>query len=260
MTGRSAACVYACRVSVHYAAHRASDPLPKVGSVAEKIIQEFKREWLKKPRFHVAKVIASFANTLGGTVFVGGVENGQLVSQYRELSTKDTSRTIQYIEDAVAEMLRPFPAYDIERCNYRNGIILAVNVEPLLTGLSGVRVEPATPGYKGKDGWAFPVRTMSRTKFLSPDELPMHLEPKIRRMVLLLNQIPTDTLVSIRVGLDRHHSINRMDFIEVQEDRNRVEFRDPQNRNRLSYPLDQIETVYFNEDGGGHWHILFRVI
>src|SRR5262249_2090002 len=62
---------------------------------------------------------------------------------------------------------------------------------PFIEGPIGAR--------SGKDAqaWIFPGREASHTKYLTPNELPMYMNPKVRRVLLLLERIPDKERVQL---------------------------------------------------------------
>lgn len=119
---------------------------------------------------------------------------------------------------------------------------MLVNVEPNPSALVGVRADgDESKGYGGKDAFVFPMRVGNQTSFLSAEVLPMYMDPKVRRAIILLSKIPPHERLSI---VNLHMGQNCTGTVALDDDHNSVRV------GGNVYPLDQIESVWMN---AGTW-------
>ncbi len=227
-----------------------TDELPAPGVAVESTTLEFKRE-LSSP-FAAAKHVAALANSRGGALIVGAVHNQQ-TGQLIKYVSADIGKTDETVSQAVKERCSPAPAYLASARQHDGQNVLVVNVEPTLSGaLVGVRMPSKDPDYNG-EAWVFPVRIGSQTKYLSPGELPMYVDARLRRAVVLMGQVEPSHMV--RLEPDRtshggtHPQVERGYVTDINEAENT--FRLGERR----LPLDRIESVFRDETS---WVIVYR--
>ncbi|WP_434043005.1 MULTISPECIES: AlbA family DNA-binding domain-containing protein [Sorangium] len=130
-----------------------------------------------------AKDMAAFANTFGGVILIGSkVEAG--IVEHPGISRSHASRLAEVYEQTAKEMCSPSPVVNaiIIPAPGNFQVLLAINIDPFVEGPIGAKL-------KEQDAWLFPVREASHTKYLRPNELPMYMNPKVRRTILLLDCI-----------------------------------------------------------------------
>ena len=200
----------------------------------------------KEPDYSAAaKQVASFANSYGGTVFVGAKEEkaGKLATgvlkDYPGLSEADAIKAASAYEEAHKNYCRPPPIVHVARHVWQERIVLAVNVAAMPGQLVGVRA-----GTGDGATWSFPVRISTRTHFISPEQFAMFLDPKTRRIAALLSSIPKGKIVRLAVGTGLPGGKEEVDvhFDHVDEAKNVVVFE--KHNESLVEPLDRIITVF----------------
>jgi hypothetical protein len=161
--------------------------LPQVGQDIEHETLDFKARYdLAKPeiRHEIAKDLAMFANHLGGTVLVGAAEDrtSKRLHAWAPLSPQDAG-LIQDAAEKALEHLSPRPLLAVSRLPVDGGEVVALNVEPMIGGVVGVRQA------SHRDSYTFPIRRASQCAWLSPEVLPMYLLPELRRIVIMLERV-----------------------------------------------------------------------
>jgi hypothetical protein len=227
-----------------------TDPLPTPGLAVESTTLELKREL--DSAFAAAKHIAALANARGGALVFGAVHNQQTGQLVNYLGI-DVGQTDEAVSQAVKERCSPAPVYLASAREHEGKGVLVVNVEPTLSGaLIGVRVPSKDPDYKGA-AWVFPVRVGSQTKYLDPGELPMYIDARLRRAVVLLSQIGNQDQVRLVPERMSHGGGHPQPI-----DGTIGEINEAANSFRLNverWPLDRIESVYHD---GSAWIVVYR--
>jgi hypothetical protein len=143
-----------------------------------------------------AKDIASFANSLGGTILVGA-SNLDAVTLHGLQG--QTPRQVMDIYENAAMHCSPTVPIDLVPILMPSGaVIVAVNVAPYP---DAVVAAPAAVKSRQPDGgkprhervqnsWRFPIRRASQTHYLKPEELPLYMNPQARRAYIRLSAIP----------------------------------------------------------------------
>lgn len=174
--------------------------LPALGEGRESGTYDFKGSVDAGKKKELAKDVAAFANATGGVILVGAEEDRETGS-IRKYAPMDEGRaeTVKAAYDsAVVDLCRPQPVIDAVRLKAPepfDGFVVAVNVNPTPLGPVGVRWndDPKCPN------WAFPLRTTTHTAYLSPTELAMLMVPEVRRVVILLDSIPSAQRESVSI-------------------------------------------------------------
>ncbi|XXY48539.1 ATP-binding protein [Sorangium sp. So ce269] len=150
-----------------------------------------------------AKDIAALANTFGGVILIGARAKGGTL-EHKGIPSAFASELKEVYEQAAQDHCSPPAIVDAIPIPIPtlpgDLVLLAVNVEPVIEGPIGAKAE--RKDRKGAtianaNAWVFPVREASQTKYLTPNELPMHMTPKVRRTILLLDCIPESTTVQL---------------------------------------------------------------
>jgi hypothetical protein len=248
---------------------KASD-LPPKGPSNEGQHREFKSKQTED-RYEIAKDVAAFANADGGTIFIGAKGNGEYLAGYEPLTTKEASAAQKVCDEAVHTRCAPPPIYTVDAIDLDGGVVVAVNVSPFPGQLVGVQVKKgeAKCGTSGREIeilYYYPLRVGAHTKGIRPEQLPMFMDPRVRRTALLLQEAcggKKQALFGSVGGGERSPSVGmwtatgfllNVDIlgnavtIMMQEKRG-------QNRTEGSIPLDAIESVYRQ---GDTWRVLIR--
>ena len=205
-----------------------------------------------------AKDMATFANTFGGVILIGAAVDKGIVT-YPGVSREHATKLAEIYEQTAKDMCSPSPVVDAIMVPIPDGsdVLLAVNVDPVIDGPVGARAA------KSQDAWVFPVREASHTKYLRPNELPMYMNPQLRRSILLLDQIrfgadvllwhyPERRREDQFVGPVQLESLNST-IGEVYLNKNAVTFAVPRNGPPIRVPLTDIECVW--EDSRNRWNL-----
>jgi hypothetical protein len=214
--------------------------LPAVDT-AESISLDFKVVAPLKNGFELAKDIAVFANARGGTLLVGAKEKASRLERYVPLSQEVCDQTVRAYEEAVRDRCRPAPVFTCQRVPKDGGFLVAVNVQPTLSPLVSVRTK-CDDGYAG-DAWCFPMRVGTQTVFITPENLPMYMDPKVRRTVILLGEIGDDLVELARPASAGMYTRSDHRLIGVHEQQNIVQL------SNADLPLDRIESVFCQSSG-----------
>lgn len=171
---------------------QAPEDLPQPGE-RETAVLDFKAA-PTDDRFELAKDVAAFANGLGGTILVGGVGGDNLV-RFEPLERSAAHAAARGYDEAVRDRCSPAPMFTVDEINLEAGtaVVLAINVWPFPGQLVGVRLkrEEVSCGGRGShhDGaFLFPVRVGTHTKFVTPEQIPMFVDPHARRIAISLSQ------------------------------------------------------------------------
>jgi hypothetical protein len=159
--------------------------LPQPGTSHEMARMEFKRELSAKGPVEHAKDVAAFANSVGGTILVGAERDGERLEAYRPMTKEHSGAAMKAYDEAVRDRCSPKPLVEIHEIALDDGFVLAVNVWAFPGQPVGVLV-----GEKSEGTYRFPLRSGAQTVFLTPDQLPMMMLPEVRRVAILLSQIP----------------------------------------------------------------------
>jgi len=142
-----------------------------------------------------AKDMAAFANALGGTILVGCADTSDRLTAYLPLAPADTTTTRRHYEEAARDLCVPAPVIVPHEIGWESGVIVAINVRPYPDRVIGVR-KAGRP-----DVYTFPLRQMTRTIFLKPEQIAMYSDPRVRRALVLLRAIPAEPMVMLRTSL-----------------------------------------------------------
>ncbi len=154
--------------------------------------------------FFWARLAASFANSLGGTILIGAAESKKKghVERYVGIAREEGAAAQKLIADAVATRCSPkmstlldWRYFDSPDDPERK--VLAVFVDPYVGGqLVGVKVQERELAIKKEAGdtysgtsWVFPLRTNSENTYADPGELQMFTDAKLRRVFVQLSAI-----------------------------------------------------------------------
>jgi hypothetical protein len=168
------------------------DDLPEPGRANEKRTVDFKVEASDDP-FEIAKDVAAFANAEGGTILVGAKGRGEVLASYEPLTTRQASDAQRAYDQAIRDRCRPTPFFDVVALPKDQGLVLAINVSPFPGQLVGVEVKRG----EAKCGKAatqpqglyfFPVRIGAQSTSILPEQMPMFMDAKVRRIAICLQE------------------------------------------------------------------------
>ncbi len=229
--------------------------LPEVGKGFETDVFDMKAQYDTTLVSEIAKDLAGFANHLGGTILIGAYEDKAVICKYGGVTDKQRAKINTNVAHAARNHCHPPVAYSIELLTHSNSNVevLAINIEPTLS-------TPIAISDKNKPHfYAFPLRRGSHTTWIAVENLAMHMEPKIRRMYLLLSRISKNASVNLSVKyinaqLAAPADRVRMYTVSLQDNSLTILVG---NQER-TFPLDRVETVVRLADlhNQENWNIL----
>lgn len=229
--------------------------LPLVGASRETGTFDFKGSQDPTKGRELAKDVAAFANATGGVILVGAQEDktNRTLGIYTPIKTVQEAEALtNAYELAVTQRCVPQPVIEVVRIDTVPGIhppgyVVAVNIYAAPMGPIGVR-------WEGKESFAFPLRTATQTHWMTPTELSMLMVPEVRRVMILLDEIPDaerhDLLVfhkRIQAGPHVKATLTKVDRTTITVNRyvsaavGRVE---------STLPIDRVTSVWRNGTDG----------
>lgn len=145
-----------------------------------------------------AKDIAAFANSLGGTILVGVTEAHGMIAIPGVAG--QTAEDVKDIYEHAALRCSPKARIDAVIIARAAGTpVVAVNIPPFADAVLGVPgvVSQNQNQTEAPHSWRYPVRRATQTDFLSPEQLPMYMNPATRRAFVRLSAIPADDPVRV---------------------------------------------------------------
>jgi len=210
--------------------------------------------WSHEP----AKDVAAFANSEGGTLLVGAFEDKKcgVVTKYFPMPDEQAGEVRNAYSRAVGDRCHPPPLIAPEVIPVEDkGFVVAVNVYPFPLQPVAVRVktDKKLEGH-GDDAYVFPLRVGVDTIYLEPEQLGMFMEPKIRRVALLLESIPEGERAAVVILGPTGHQETRS-LIKVDALGARVIFGPlpGEHSGSLVVPFDLARSVCRLEDGW--WYV-----
>jgi hypothetical protein len=144
--------------------------------------------------WELAKDVAAFANYVGGTILVGAAEQSNGTATFFGIARATADALAEAYEQAAKDKCKPRPlaTTDLIALEETEKVVLAVNVDPFPLGPVGAMFNARNKEGKPttSDAWRFPMRVGKHNIPLQPDQVAMFMEPKIRRIVTLLEEIP----------------------------------------------------------------------
>jgi hypothetical protein len=210
--------------------------------------------------FEIAKDVAAFANSSGGTLIIGAA-GGDHLAKWLPLIPEDCRKAQRTYELAVRDRCRPAPVFTLLDPEVDGGRILVVNVWPFPGQLVGVRLKNGEarcgPNAKEPEGvYYFPLRIGTDTKPILPEQFPMFADAKLRRIALHLENTVGEKAILIATRLRREKSkwVQPVTVQAVDLHTNTMNVSVPTDYGLriVPIPLDAVETVSRAIDG---WHI-----
>jgi hypothetical protein len=213
-----------------------------------------------------AKDVAALASVYGGVLLIGACEDtttGDL-THWRTMSLADAQQVVKHYEQAVRDRCVPVPLVDVIIIAHPAGDhVVAVNVQPVLDQVVAVRLRSDPADGKMIDTYAFPVRLSTHTIYLRPDQLPMLMNPEIRRVMILLESIPHASLAKVaftwHAWTDQTHRVHmgasdlKIHGFDPLTNAMTVETDPAVGGLQMRVPLDDVETAW--DTGNGRWCI-----
>jgi hypothetical protein len=255
---------------------RTSEHVPTTGATFEGATFEMKGGGINKADDgEMAKDVAAFANAAGGVIVVG-VDHNNGTAQRCPLERDDAGELVELYSAAVGDRCSPRPfmepfVIDVGPEPGRSPdkrFVVAVNVWPypdqpvgVTYSVMGKRGLPSDIG----EAFKFPLRVGAHTRFLRPEKIPMFLSSEIRRMAILIDQIPASERSSVEIlsrfydqsaTQGRENAFRRVTIVEVDPMKNcvRCQFQSS-DRRELIVPLDSVAKVW---KSGKTWTIAVR--
>ncbi|GMV16718.1 MAG: hypothetical protein AMXMBFR56_49420 [Polyangiaceae bacterium] len=208
--------------------------------------------------FWLARQVAAFANSVGGTLLIGAGEDGRdALKQYLPLTQADAEQVERSYGNAVRDRCSPQPYFEPVRIPKDTGFVVAINVWPFPGQAIGVRGSlDRAIDRSGSDAYVFPLRSGRNTTEILPEQLPMLMLPELRRVAVLLAGIRPGEPISVS-HCSYYQNVIEMRLTEVEFLANTVtlEFVGSPGGAKLSLPLDQVETVW---RVSGKWRVHLR--
>jgi hypothetical protein len=232
--------------------------LPEPGHAVEGQVFEIKKT-CNHDRFELAKDIASLANSRGGVILVGAVRDGERLGRYEPLSQSDVSAAHRSYDESVRDRCRPAPSYVIEHVARDGGFVLRVKVDPHYGGLVGVQVKSGEAKcgpseYQPENLFFYPQRVGAHTKGLLPEQIPMLIDAKLRRIAAQLENARGQSIAIV----SRSKTPNvwadaaMLEQVSLEENAVHLLFGPFGKQTAVSVPLDCIETAWKDSTG---WYI-----
>lgn len=203
----------------------------------------------------LATDLAAFANAAGGVLLVGAKENPPgVLEQY---VTVDHATAMQVVEayQRATKLCSPKPVFDARPLPLDAGFVVAVNVEPYAAPPIGV----AQPNQAGEKWWACPVRRGNATHNLRPEELATIMEPRHRRISLVLQRIapaPGDPHPKVQVLARAMTGQHFLWVMRVEAEASLLVLRRDTSQYDCYVPLDLVEAVWRH---GVQGHLMISV-
>jgi Schlafen, AlbA_2 len=245
----------------------ATDPLPPEGTLETNTL-DFKGE-PTDDAIEMAKDVAAMANAQGGTLLIGAY-GGNRLEHYKALNSKDAKQTVARFDDAVKARCAPSPLVSPALIPRDAGFVVAINAQPFPGQVVGVRLNKSetnllkpTKRKREIEGVAFfPVRIGSQTHFITPEQIPMFIDPKIRRVAIVLEgavgkrAVLLDATNSdvIKPGFRVAATIDGINVLQNAIDLS-AELEGKSATVPVRLPLDLIETAC---QVGKYWHIYLK--
>lgn len=204
-------------------------------------------------RYELAKDVVALANAQGGTLLVGAVEQQGLLLKYLPMAAEEAPKVGRAYEEAVRDRVRPAPVFHIRQLPVEGGVVVAVNVEPFPGQVIGVRLSKEE--CKREDVYHFPYRVGTQTRFLTPEQVPMFVDGKLRRVAILLEQAKgarVNVRLSVAVNGGAYSPTATISRVDVMTNTLELSYVD-QSSTSVMVPLDFVSSVC--EGFNGKWEL-----
>jgi hypothetical protein len=230
--------------------------LPKEGAVFEVPNCDFKTWYRPDERHKLVTDIVAFANALGGVLLVGAKEENERLIAYAPRTRAAADELRAMANEIAQKSCVPCPRIDARVLPQGLGYVVAIHVYGSTAQPIGARVKNEPNAYR------FPIRRVTGTEFLEPQELATIMVPAIRARALQLAHIPTEERAMNIVwhghgGAAVVHRSYKLVGIDDHLLQARFIYQDGQHQPReLHLPLDQIVAVESRHEGSTRtWYV-----
>jgi hypothetical protein len=252
---------------------------PLVGTTSESANLDFKETLdpsREKIEIECAKDVAALANVLGGHVLIGvSTEmNRTRCTGFHGVAKQRATEITKAFEESVKNRCRPTPVFNVQSIDLLNtpNVVVVVAVEASPIAPVGVLLRQERGGALVDEGWAFPYRVGSLTKYLQPDQFGAYESMSARRAAALLSSIPSVERLVLTLrwvvgsalptgsgygdGQSSHLESLKVRFDRVDLLGNVATFSAIDDQLPVHLPLDQIKTVWRKtKDGAARWEV-----
>lgn len=227
--------------------------LPSIGPLPEHLRFDMKMVLKKNVEANLANDVAAFANTAGGVILVGATEhpaNSGNLSGYEPMAFADANGLGESLKKAL-RLCSPRPIAEAKPIELLpefwkdedRKFVVAVNCDPYAAPPIGVAKSGQDGGEKW---WAFPARRGSHTHNLRPEELATIMEPRLRRILLLLDRIPLSPPGSVRRAMfhGRSGAVVTYDIVSIDVESSSIDIMAIDRPYRGTIPLDAITMTW----------------
>jgi hypothetical protein len=205
-------------------------------------------------RFELAKDIAAFANSLGGTILVGAKQDPATgtCTAHTPFAPALSTEFERELNEA-AKRCRPLPFFHVDLIPFGGDVMIAVNV----WAFPGQVIAVEVVGDKGKGGYGgttyvFPRRVLSHNNWMPVEQIPMLMSPDVRRAAILLSTLKKGDQITVHPKLEvpeeRGARATQVTFVAVEEMKNSLTLQLAAPGSQVGMPLDDV-TVWFEMDG-----------
>lgn len=243
---------------------RTATDLPAVGSSHEYVRMEFKKRIDTQKPLELAKDVAAFANSVGGTILVGAARDGERLGQYVPLPKGDSQATLMAYDLAVRDLCSPKPLVELHEIAKDGGFLVAANIWAFPAQPVGIAVDGKSVATSKH--FFFPYRSGAHVVAILPEQLPMMMLPDVRRTAILLSQIPLTERGNIVLhGLPNNPGATLPFRMRVRLDldpesltlRNTVHFTNLDSNTSIAIPADTITCIW--QSGNPQWTVTAQV-
>ncbi len=230
------------------------DQLPPVNT-PEQTWLDFKAQVDPANRAELAKDVAALANATGGTLVVGAAETRSQLSAYRPLPQQEATTIARAYEEAAQRLVRPLPIVNVAPIPKDGGYVVVVNVQPFPGQAVGVHIKQ--PETNRDNLYHYPVRVGTQTAFITPEQIPMYTDAKIRRIAIVLEQAKGKQVdIQCRLSSDNRIQDANGTISAVDVSTNTLEIGYVNQGPNVKVPLDVVEGVC--EGFSGRWQLYLR--
>lgn len=214
------------------------------------------------------KDIAALANTLGGHIIVGAStdKNRSRCTGFHGMPLLEaTALAGEYENEAKACRPTPFiSSHCIDHPETSERVVLVISVGMSPVAPVGASLQQPSGGQLVDEGWCFPYRVGSHTRYLSPDQFGAYESMSSRRSAALLSGIPTSErarlglryLLGGRSGAAIQATALRAALVAVSMEENVARFVIHDGAEKpMAVPLDEVVTVWRD---GDDWQVALK--
>jgi hypothetical protein len=209
--------------------------------------------------FELAKDVAAFANSLGGTILVGAKQDPATgtCSKHCPFAPALATEFERVLRDALKTRCRPTPLVQCDVIPFEVDVMVAVNVWAFPGQAVAVEVlgDKERGGYGGAT-YVFPIRVLSHTNYLPVEQTPMLMSADVRRTAILLSTLKKGEKITahprIVVSEERGARAFPVTFVSVDEMKNCLTLQLAAPGPQVGLPLDDV-AVWFELDGCHIW-------